>query len=63
MPRRAALFTAADLTRALRAAAAAGAGTVEVTPIGSILIHLRPETDAPRNSATRGSDDGREIVL
>jgi hypothetical protein len=62
MTRRPALFTQADVSRALRAAMAAGAGRVEVTPGGSIVIHLDPARPAPGH-ATEGGDDGREIVL
>lgn len=43
MTRTAARFTQADVARSIRAAKQAGAGTVEVRPDGSIVIHIAPE--------------------
>lgn len=64
MPRGPALFTQADLTRAVRAAQAAGAGRVEVTPAGSIVIHLGdPRRGEAQRETTGGGDDDRPIVL
>jgi hypothetical protein len=40
MPRTSAKVTQADVTRAIRAAKQAGAGTVELRPDGTILIRL-----------------------
>jgi len=47
MPRRPALFTQADIARAIRAARQSGAAEVEVRVAGaSILVRLAPSTGA-----------------
>lgn len=60
MPRRPATITQADVARALRAAKAAGADSVEVMPDGRIRIMLvkPPVADKPAEV-----NDGEEIVL
>lgn len=48
MPRRAAILTEADVTRAVKAARKGGAGAVEVRPDGTILILMTaPVTSEP----------------
>jgi len=44
MPRTPAKLTQADVARAIRAAKASGAGSVEIRPDGTIVIPLQPAT-------------------
>lgn len=54
MPRRPAILTEADVTRAVKAARKGGAGAVEVRPDGTILILL---------TAPAASETSRETNL
>lgn len=58
MPRCASIMSQADIARTIRAAKQAGAGTVEIRPDGTMLVHMEALTSsAPRIEQTR------EIVL
>ncbi len=59
MSRTPAKVTQADVARAIRAAKQAGAGEVEVTPDGRILIRLAPSTAPPAAPL----ETGEEIIL
>jgi hypothetical protein len=60
MSRRPAIFTQADIARAVRAAKQAGAGGVELRPDGSIFIHLT-KTDSVKKPIHDLDDQERAV--
>jgi len=60
MSRTPARITQADVARVIRAAKQAGAGSVEVSPDGTIRVRLAPDAGDNQQIPV---DDGREIVL
>jgi hypothetical protein len=58
--RRPALFTQADVARAIRAAKQEGAAGIEMKPDGSILVRLVPESTTPK---AKPIADKPEVVL
>ena len=66
MSRTPARVTQADIARSIRAAQQTGAGTVEITPSGSILIHLTPWRDdckLPAGGQLPEVDDDDGLVI
>lgn len=57
MPRRAAIITEADVTRAVKAARKGGAGAVEIKPDGTIVILIAaPQAEGSNPPARAGEE-------
>lgn len=63
MPRRPALFTQADLNRAIRAATQAGASVVEVRPDKIVVLLNAPEISPWEFDGGLGKSERHHVVL
>lgn len=64
MSRTPARVTQADVARCIRAARSAGAGTVELRPDGTLVIHLAPIAGAhPGPELEKQLAEGEDAVL